>query len=118
MHCVYCFGQNPGAREKHLAIQLLRAITLLLIKSVSPIYLVDEFHFLFLLFLPLRPSQQREGWRNLVCVEFLQMIKQMVVGFCWGLMLLWTLGVHFESTCTVKEVKGLQDCSKTLEMGI
>ena len=30
------------------------------------------------------------------------MIKQTVVGFCWGLMLLWTLGVHFESTSTVK----------------
>ena len=30
------------------------------------------------------------------------MIKQMAVGFCWGLMLLWTLGVDFESTCTGK----------------
>ena len=30
-------------------------------------------------------------WRNLVYMECLQMIKQMVVGFCWGLMLLWTL---------------------------
>ena len=29
------------------------------------------------------------------------MIKEMVVGFCLGLMLLWTLGVDFESTCTV-----------------
>ena len=25
----------------------------------------------------------------------------MAVGFCWDLMLLWTLGVIFESTCTV-----------------
>ena len=24
-----------------------------------------------------------------------------MVGFCWGLMLLWTLGMNFESTCTV-----------------
>ena len=30
------------------------------------------------------------------------MIKQMVVGYCWNLMLLWILGVDFESTCTVK----------------
>ena len=30
------------------------------------------------------------------------MIKQTVVGFCWGLMLLWTLDVDFRSTCTVE----------------
>ena len=41
--------------------------------------------------------------RNLVCVECLQMTKQKVVGFCWGLVLFWTSGVNFESTCTVKE---------------
>ena len=29
------------------------------------------------------------------------MIKQMVVDFCWGLMLVWTLGADFESICTV-----------------
>ena len=29
------------------------------------------------------------------------MIKKMVVGFLWGLILLWTLGVDFEITCTV-----------------
>ena len=45
------------------------AIVRLLITSVSPIYLVDELQFLFLLFLPLRPTHQRVGWRNLVCVE-------------------------------------------------
>ena len=40
--------------------------------SVSPIYLVDEFHILFFLFLtPLKPTQQRTRWRNLVCVECL-----------------------------------------------
>ena len=30
------------------------------------------------------------------------MIKQMVVDYCWSLMLLWILGVDFESTSTVK----------------
>ena len=39
--------------------------------TVSPIYLVDDFYFSFLLFLLLRPSQQRAGWHNLVCVECL-----------------------------------------------
>ena len=29
------------------------------------------------------------------------MIKQMVVGFYWVFMLLWTLSVDFEGTCTV-----------------
>ena len=60
-----------------------------------------SFIFLFLLFLPLRPTQQRVGWYNLVSVECLKMIKQMVVGFCWGLMLLCMLGVDFESTSAV-----------------
>ena len=69
-------------------MQLLWAIARLLVTSVSPIYLVDEFHFLFLLFLSLRLTQQRAGWLNLVCVECFQMIKQIVVGFCWVLMLL------------------------------
>ena len=41
----------------------------LLITIVSPIYLVDEFQFLFLLLIPLRSTQQRAGWCNLVCVE-------------------------------------------------
>ena len=30
------------------------------------------------------------------------MIKQMMVGFGCGSMLLWTLGMDFESICTVK----------------
>ena len=47
-----------GARGEHLTIQLLWAIARLLITSVNPIYLVDEFQFLFLLFLSLRPIQQ------------------------------------------------------------
>ena len=34
-------------------------------------------------------------------VECLLMIKQMEVGFCWALMLLWTFGMDFEYTCTV-----------------
>ena len=67
VHCVYCFGQNPGAREEHLAIQFLWAITRLLVTSVSPIYLVDEFHFLFLLFLSLTPTQQRAVWSGVRC---------------------------------------------------
>ena len=29
------------------------------------------------------------------------MIKKMLVDFCWGLMLLWMLGVDFKSTVTV-----------------
>ena len=64
-----------------------RVIARPLITSVSPIYLVDEFHFLFLLFLPLRPTQQRAWWHNLVCLGYWQMIKQMVVGFYWNMML-------------------------------
>ena len=51
------------------------------------------------------PSHQtyktEAGQRYLVCVECLQMIKQMVVDFCWALWLLWTFDVDFESTCTV-----------------
>ena len=44
------------------------AIARQLIASVNPIYLVDEFHSLFLLFIPLRTTQQRwAGWRDLVC---------------------------------------------------
>ena len=86
---------------EHLAIQLLWAIAQLLVTSANPIYLVDKSHFLFLLFLLLRPIQQRAGWHHLICVECLRMIKQMLVGFCWGLMLLLTLGVDFESICTV-----------------
>ena len=30
------------------------------------------------------------------------MIKQMEVGFCWGLMLHWTFGMDFECICTGK----------------
>ena len=30
------------------------------------------------------------------------MIKKIVVGFRWNLMLFWKPGVNFESTCTVK----------------
>ena len=78
------------------------SITRLLVTGASSIYQVDEFHLLLLLFVPRRPTKQQAGWRNLVCVECLQMIKQTMVGFCWGLMLLWTLGVHFGSTSTVK----------------
>ena len=55
--------------------------------SVSPIYLVDELHILFLLFLPLRTTQERAWWHNFVCLECLQMIKQMVVDFYWNVML-------------------------------
>ena len=40
-----------------------------LVTSVNPIYLKDEFHILFLLFLTaLRPTQQQARWHNLVCV--------------------------------------------------
>ena len=39
-----------------------------LITSASPIYLVDESCFLFLLSFPLRPTHQRAGWHYLVCV--------------------------------------------------
>ena len=69
------------------------------------------------LFLPLRPTQQRVWWHNLVCLEYLQMIKQMVVGFYWDLILgcwVWILRALAE----LREVKGLQDyCCKTLKMG-
>ena len=47
----------------------------------------------------------------------LQMIKQMVVDFYWNLMLacwVWIL----RALTQLREVKGLQDCCKTLEMGI
>ena len=49
----------------------LWAIARLLVTSVSPIYPLDEFYFLFLLFLPLRPTQRRAGLCDSVCVEFL-----------------------------------------------
>ena len=52
---------------EHLAIQLLLAR--LLTTSVTPINIVDEFQFLFLLFIPVRSTQQRAGSRNLGCVE-------------------------------------------------
>ena len=39
--------QNPGARGKHLAIQLLLASAGLLVTRVSRICVVDEFFFLF-----------------------------------------------------------------------
>ena len=39
--------QNPRARGEHLAIQLLWAIGPMLVTSVSPNYLVCEFHFSF-----------------------------------------------------------------------
>ena len=44
------------------------------------------------------------------------MIKQMEVGFCWVLILLWAFGMDFEYSCTVslREVNGLQNCSKAL----
>ena len=29
------------------------------------------------------------------------MIKEIEVGFCWGLMLHWTFGMDFERTCKV-----------------
>ena len=47
------------------------AIARLLITSASPIYLVDESHFMFKMSIPPRPTQQREGWCNLVCMECL-----------------------------------------------
>ena len=64
-----------------------KVIVQLLIASVSPIYLVDEFQFLFLLLAPLTPKQQQSRWHNLVIFECLQMIKQMVVCFYLNLML-------------------------------
>ena len=57
-------------RWEHLAIQLLWAAARLLITSISPIYLVDEPHILFLLFIP-HPTHQQAGCRNLVYVECL-----------------------------------------------
>ena len=45
-------------------MQLLWAIAQLLITSVSPANLVDESDFLFLLFLPHRPTQQQAGQHN------------------------------------------------------
>ena len=67
-----------------------------IVTSVSTIYPVDEFHFLFLLFLTpsLRPMAEFSMYG--VFVD-----DYMMVGFCCGLMLLLTLGVDFESTCTV-----------------
>ena len=59
--------------------------------SVNPIYLIDESHILFLLFLTsLRPTQQRVRWYSLVCVEYLQMIK-------WWL----ALSLQFDATLDV-----------------
>ena len=47
------------------------------------------------------------------------MIKQMVVGFRRNLMLLWTLRCGFlEHLHSLREVKCLLDCSKTLKMSI
>ena len=43
-------SRHPASMGNYLTI---------LVTSVSPIYLVDEFHFLFLLFLPLRHSSER-----------------------------------------------------------
>ena len=51
----YCFGLNPRARRKHLAIQLLWVSARLLVTRVSLIYLKDEFCFLFLI----QPNEQR-----------------------------------------------------------
>ena len=46
VHCA--LGKIPEcARREHFAIQLLWAIVRLLVSGVSPIYLVEEFHFLF-----------------------------------------------------------------------
>ena len=58
--------------REHLVIQLLWTTVQLLVTSVSPIYLVDEeSQLLFLLIFSYRPTEQRTGWRNLVCVEYL-----------------------------------------------
>ena len=85
----------PERQGEYLIIQLLWTIAQLLVTSVSPIYLVGEFHFLYLLFLHLRPSYAAASRLfNLVCVECLQMFK------------------HLHS---LREVKGLQDCSKILK---
>ena len=93
--------KSGSARRGHPIIQILWTITWLLVTSVSLFYRADEFHFLFLLSLLLRPTQQWAVWCNLVCVECLYMIKQMEVDFCWALMILWAFGMDFEYTCTV-----------------
>ena len=45
------------------------------------------------------------------------MIKQMVVGFCWGLMLPWTLDVDFENTCQFKGSERSPGLSQNFEDG-
>ena len=45
------------------------------------------------------------------------MIKQAVVGFCWGLMLLWTVDVDFESTCTFKRSERFPGLFRDFEDG-
>ena len=65
IRCIIVFIASAKILERegswYLAIQILLAISQLSITSVSPIYLVDEFHFLFLLFIPLTTTQQRGG---------------------------------------------------------
>ena len=64
IRCI-AFIASDKIPERNGSNQLLWAMTILF-TSVSPIYLADEFHFLFLLFLHLRPTHAE--WCNLVCV--------------------------------------------------
>ena len=59
--------EREGSISHH--IQLLWAISRLLIASVSPLYLVDEFHFFSCCSFP--SDLHITGWRNLVRVECL-----------------------------------------------
>ena len=59
-------------------------------------------------------------WHNLVCLEFLQIIKLMVVGICsiWGWCYSGWRCRTWEQLHSFREVKFLQGYSKTLWMGI
>ena len=59
-------------------------------------------------------------WHNLVCLEFLQIIKLMVVGVCsiWGWCYSGWRCRTWEQFHSFREVKFLQGYSKTLWMGI
>ena len=65
---------NPGAPGKHPAMQLLCVTDRLLVTRVGFIYVVDEFFFLFLVYLllvQLRVPNQEDPRLNLWVANFL-----------------------------------------------
>ena len=76
---------NNGAREEDLAIQLWLAVAQPLFTILSPIWTSSTFWFCC--FFPSDLHSNKQGGVISVCGVFVEIIKQMVVGFCWGLML-------------------------------